>query len=384
MKRNHPNDETRLKVVEQLPGGRPLFSLELSQLPPLQLLTRVPKTNRFVGDHLRRWSEARPFVAKRIRVGVFGEFDAGKSTLVNSLLGREVLSTSVVPETATIQIATCDGPVERPHPQGAEAFLQPRDSIFRYGLELWDTPGSNAESATHESTADSALTQVDLILVLIRAVDGVTRTSKALVERARLFGGQNTRIRVLLSHYDELLRSCLGEDEAEEVVAETARGLELSHQPLRINATDTTQFDGPLLVQWLRRITLAHVLEVLPGEIAQPEHWIRLAIAHGVDWTHLVPAELRTERIAAITASASRSHVEAMRTWRKGRGAAYTGYISRNLAEMRRSSHKEWASAMSWWKRLLRYEIDWLETIGNAWLPWATPAGKTGRTRGAD
>ena len=108
-----------------------------------------------------------------LRVALLGEFNAGKSTLLNALLGADVAPTGVTPTTATLHwVAWAPDPFARivvrggsdrvvPHaelkrtlaelrrgaPRRARAHLRADRAARR--IELLDTPGFNASAERH-------------------------------------------------------------------------------------------------------------------------------------------------------------------------------------------------------------------------------------------
>src|SRR5262249_37461957 len=128
------------------------------------------------------------------RIIVFGEFDQGKSTLLNALLGADLLPTSVAPTTAVpteirygdepraiLRVRGEDRPldsIEQPAqatslenegeaPAGLEAVsLEYPAAICREEVILYDTPGLN-ERAEQDEVATRAVDLADLILFVV-------------------------------------------------------------------------------------------------------------------------------------------------------------------------------------------------------------------------
>ena len=58
-------------------------------------------------EHAKRFREAADRIVSRLfRVGVIGEFKRGKSSLVNAIIGAEVLPTDILPMTAAVTRVT--------------------------------------------------------------------------------------------------------------------------------------------------------------------------------------------------------------------------------------------------------------------------------------
>jgi small GTP-binding protein len=118
---------------------------------------------------------------------VVGEFNAGKSALLNELLGARILAEGVTPTTAAITLVRygdseaeewrADGLVERRVPSAAL-----RD------LAVVDTPGTNAIVRRHEELTREFVPRSDLVLFATSADRPFTETERALLEQIREWG----------------------------------------------------------------------------------------------------------------------------------------------------------------------------------------------------
>ena len=149
--------------------------------------------------------------AARLRVLVVGEAKRGKSTLVNALLGREVLPTGMTPLTAVpttvthgtgeaMVVAFADGRAahcplsalgefgtERGNPgnsRGVAAITVRLDSpILARGVEIVDTPGSGSVHAHNTAAADGVLPTMDAAIFVLTADPPVSAAERDLLER---------------------------------------------------------------------------------------------------------------------------------------------------------------------------------------------------------
>ena len=92
-----------------------------------------------------------------------GEFNSGKSALINALLGDTFLDEGVTPTTERIHI------IKHGEPQPAE-FVSEDVRILRYPAELLheihivDTPGTNAVLRHHEAIARDFVPRSDMVI----------------------------------------------------------------------------------------------------------------------------------------------------------------------------------------------------------------------------
>ena len=149
--------------------------------------------------------------AARLRVVVVGEAKRGKSTLVNALLGRDVLPTGVTPLTAVpttvtfgtdegLDVAFADGRTghcplsalealgtERGNPgnsRGVSAItVRLNAPILAQSVELVDTPGTGSVHAHNTAMADRVLPTMDAAIFVLTADPPVSASERDLLVR---------------------------------------------------------------------------------------------------------------------------------------------------------------------------------------------------------
>jgi small GTP-binding protein len=151
---------------------------------------------------------------------VVGEFNAGKSTLINALLGHPLLEEGVTPTTTRIHVLR-HGTEEtrRTLPDGIEERTAPLP--FLEHLTLVDTPGTNALDRRHEAITERYVPRADLVLFATSADRPFTESERAFLEKVRAWG---KKIVVVVNKVDILRK----ESEVQEVmafVADAARNL---------------------------------------------------------------------------------------------------------------------------------------------------------------
>jgi small GTP-binding protein len=103
---------------------------------------------------------------------VVGEFNSGKSSLLNSLLDSDALQTGVTPTTDKVQILVHgERDIITPYEPLGDNFVVRRELpiSFLEGVALVDTPGTNAVIRQHQVITEGFLPRADLLLFLTSA-----------------------------------------------------------------------------------------------------------------------------------------------------------------------------------------------------------------------
>ena len=178
-----------------------------------RLLARLDNRAHAVGD-LAAAARAGDLAAERsrpVRLAIVGEFNAGKSTFINALIGADVAPTGVLPTTATLHHLRW-----APDPFAKILFVdgvEPRERIIALSdvraalrgvdpatvrrvelrlplaslvsVEILDTPGFNAPDPRHADVARSALEEADVAVWLLDATQAMKQSERAVLEEAR-------------------------------------------------------------------------------------------------------------------------------------------------------------------------------------------------------
>jgi small GTP-binding protein len=118
---------------------------------------------------------------------VVGEFNSGKSTFINALLGHELLEEGVTPTTSRIhRLGFGDDREHRAGDDGIEEVRAPL-AILRQ-LEIVDTPGTNALERHHEALTKNFVPRSDLVVFVTSADRPLTESERAFIESIRQWG----------------------------------------------------------------------------------------------------------------------------------------------------------------------------------------------------
>src|SRR5262249_58628474 len=116
-----------------------------------------------------------------------GEFNSGKSSFINALLGEKVLAEGVTPTTDRITLLRYgDIPIEEPLEEFLLARSFPADVLRQ--LVIVDTPGTNAIIRRHEELTRDFIPRSDLVLFITSADRPFTESERAFLSAIQEWG----------------------------------------------------------------------------------------------------------------------------------------------------------------------------------------------------
>ena len=129
---------------------------------------------------------------------VCGEYNAGKSSLVNALLGDKVMLEGVTPTTDRVTIVTY-GPEAKEIETSANLMRREYPAEILKDLAFVDTPGTNAVIKEHQELTEEFIPRADLVLFVTSADRPFTESERQFLE---LIGSWGKKIIVLVNKLD--------------------------------------------------------------------------------------------------------------------------------------------------------------------------------------
>ncbi|MCW1885783.1 dynamin family protein [Luteolibacter flavescens] len=156
-----------------------------------------------------------PVLNQPVLIAAVGEINAGKSSLLNALVGEELCPVSALPLTSEVRLYR--------HGEDVDNAVQPllhecrRSLDYLRNFDLLDTPGTNAKYEGHREIAEPFLEHADLVLVVFTAEnpwtaatwDVVSKLSPEALSRTaivvqRIDLKENQDIPIILGHMRDL------------------------------------------------------------------------------------------------------------------------------------------------------------------------------------
>ncbi len=151
---------------------------------------------------------------------VVGEFNAGKSALINALLGGDVLAEGVTPTTSRITIVRHGDEAPPTILDNGLAEVTAPLELLR-DVQIVDTPGTNAVLREHEHLTQEFVPRADLVIFVTSADRPFTESERLFLERVRDWGKKI----ILVVNKADILETTAARDTIAEFVLSHARAL---------------------------------------------------------------------------------------------------------------------------------------------------------------
>ncbi|MFA9408754.1 MAG: dynamin family protein [Candidatus Dadabacteria bacterium] len=109
-----------------------------------------------------------------------GEFSTGKSSIINTLLGLDVLAEGITPTTDEITVIKYGDQTLESIENGSRLISIPEERLK--GILLVDTPGTNVTIAQHQKITEEFIPKADIVFFTIGAERAVTGSEAKLIE----------------------------------------------------------------------------------------------------------------------------------------------------------------------------------------------------------
>ncbi|MBO1438057.1 dynamin family protein [Meiothermus sp. CFH 77666] len=191
---------------------------------------------------------------------VAGEFNSGKSSLLNALLGGDFLKEGVTPTTDRINLIGY-GPEPKLQPQSPELVLIQLPHPLLKDVRLVDTPGTNAILQHHQVLTQKFLPRADLILFVTSADRPFTQSEADFLNFIRAWG---KKVVLIINKMD-----LLTEPELQQVLEFVQKGADqtLGHIPPIFPVSARRARQGNVAQSHIPELE-AHIRQVLTHEAA--------------------------------------------------------------------------------------------------------------------
>lgn len=172
---------------------------------------------------------------------VVGEFNSGKSTFINALLGQSLLEEGVTPTTRRLHVLI-HAAAAPPDPE-LDLEVSTANAEWLRDVRVVDTPGTNAIAREHEVLTRSFVPRADLVLFVTSADRPFTESERSFLASIREWG---KKVTIVLNKID-ILESPDEVNQVTKFVTESARELldsEPDVRPISARRALRSKLDG--------------------------------------------------------------------------------------------------------------------------------------------
>ncbi len=176
------------------------------------------KTFNLSNESLQNLRKAIDQLDELFLIVAVGEFNAGKSALINTMLGQKILTEGVTPTTARVTLVRFGDTVsEQIVDEGFAIVTHPLGLLKE--LNIVDSPGTNAINRQHERLTNEFVPRSDLVLFVTSADRPLTESERLFLEKILAWG---KKIVIVINKSD---------------ILEDAQSLQEVEDFVRVNAT---------------------------------------------------------------------------------------------------------------------------------------------------
>ncbi len=145
------------------------------------------KTFNLSNESLQNLRKAIDQLDELFLIVAVGEFNAGKSALINAMLGEKILTEGVTPTTARVTLVRFGETIsEQIVDEGFAIVTHPLELLKE--LNIVDSPGTNAINRQHERLTNEFVPRSDLVLFVTSADRPLTESERLFLEKILAWG----------------------------------------------------------------------------------------------------------------------------------------------------------------------------------------------------
>ncbi len=159
----------------------------------IRLLTDIGSTLADMGENAQQDRQRLLDVANDLRdmfylIVIIGEFNAGKSSFINALIGESLLPVGITPTTEAIELIRYGDVNRKPEMRSDDIREWSHPNTIAPGVAVVDTPGTGSVFQKHERIAKSFLHRADMVVFVVSAKRAFAETERLYLDMAKNYG----------------------------------------------------------------------------------------------------------------------------------------------------------------------------------------------------